>query len=378
MDSRNVFFLLAFGIIIVLVVTAVYGINKDYFDTKNYLKATRILQGNAVLAPEDEEMNLRGRFLRPLQLVLNSLEPIPLEEWFYFLNVIFFLSAGLCMYGITLLLFEDRVLSFFSGILFFSSTVAIQFSLALLTEAGTYFFYAFGILIALFYYKKRPESKKLAFVSALVFGLGVLMKESAGIGIALLLLLVLFSKKLRVFTFFKSGFLGRIVFVAALLAAFFVPTLITQALVFFSLNYTYLDYVHFQLTSGLIVKSMFTLPRFLIAFLVSFTVLIPGFFYAFLAKASNKKEIALPICMTAVGLLPILMYLTVYDRLVFMLFPIAIPFGLLGTWLFLKRHFPVQEKKLFMVFIILFIALNIVGFVLYRNLAISGAVAKMF
>ncbi|MDD5163741.1 MAG: hypothetical protein PHD95_06060 [Candidatus ainarchaeum sp.] len=378
MDSRTVFFLLAFGLIIALVVTVVYGINKDYFDTKNYLKATRILQGKAAFSPEDEEMNLRGRFLRPLQLALNSLEPIPLEKWFYFLNVIFFLSAGLCVYGITLLLFEDRALSLFSGILFFSSAIAIQFSLTLLTEAGTYFFYALGILVALFYYKKHPESKKLAFASALIFGLGVLMKESAGIGIVLLLMLVLFSKNSRSFNFFKSGSLGRIVFAAALLAVFLVPTLIAQALVFFSLNYTYIDYVHFQLTSDLIVKPMFTLPRFLIAFLVSFTILIPGFLYAFLAKARNKKEIALPICMAAVGLLPILMYLTVYDRLVFMLFPIAIPFGLLGTQLFLKRHFPAQEKIFLMIFIILFIALNIAGFVLYRNLAISGAVAKMF
>jgi 4-amino-4-deoxy-L-arabinose transferase-like glycosyltransferase len=269
------------------------------------------------------------RILRPLGplivLIFNSI--FNLESSLFLENIIFYLLSAVIIYFFTNLFFNKKT-SLYSALLFASSYAVLKNGLALQTDMGTYFFYLLSLYLILYLFHKEYKPSDIILVGFLS-GLGVLMKESAGMGIVFFVLYCFFDnrinlkRKMRYILLFSSFYL--------------VPLIINQIYVYLTTGYTYLDWYLYN-SATYSSKPHHTLYWLVRTFFSAFTLIIPFFFIGLYKEFIKKriKRLKLYLFILISSSIPILVWPHFDPRLTFILFPLIIPLSSFGVVIFSK------------------------------------------
>ena len=172
------------------------------------------------------------RFLRPMgPMLATRFEFLGAGAGLIVQNIIFYFLLAFLLFKITDLIFNNKKYAFLASLFFIASTPFIDTGLAYLTDTGSWFFYCFSIYLTLLYFQSRQE--RLVAMNGFLSGLGVLLKENAGLGAPFFGLMILLDKDIS----FKNKIIKIAVF-----GAIFLAIVIGWQLVSFKLfHYTFFD-----------------------------------------------------------------------------------------------------------------------------------------
>ena len=173
----------------------------DTPDSPGYLNTVELLRGNLDSSFIPELIG-RGYLLRPL----GSLIAFPLSYifsvWNAFVveNSVLYLSSVVLMFASVKRLYSSKI-AFYAAIIYASSPVLTTFGLAILQDMGIWFFYIVSVYMTLHFFginSSNENNIKLGntylFAFGIFVGLGMLMKESAIVGLFFFVLMLLFNR----------------------------------------------------------------------------------------------------------------------------------------------------------------------------------------
>ncbi|MBI2625254.1 MAG: glycosyltransferase family 39 protein [Candidatus Nealsonbacteria bacterium] len=203
----------------------IFGAQK-YGDSQDYIEVINWFRGEpSQITP--------WRLLRPLgPLMAAPFEFLGKGSGLVLENIIFYLLSAILIFKITELIYGFRRQALFASIFFVTATPVIEFGLSYLVDMGGWFFYLLSIYLTLLYFKNKNE--RLIAINGLLSGIGVFMKETAGLGVIFFGLMVLFSGSLNI----KE----KIFKIARFGAFFLVPFALIQVLIFRYFHITFLDW----------------------------------------------------------------------------------------------------------------------------------------
>lgn len=163
-------------------------------------------------------------FFRPLAPLLAV--PLSLitgeERSLLILSIVFYLFSVYFIFKVTDLIYGNQRQALFASILFAFAVPVLRYaSSAHPTDVGSYFFCIVSVYLTLLYLKKRQEN--LIIWNGLFTGLGILMKESGGMGILFFIMVIFLTKEFRL----KEKILKLIKFGAP----FLIPVIFWQTLI---------------------------------------------------------------------------------------------------------------------------------------------------
>lgn len=213
-----------FAIANLAAIFSVFGFRK-YGDTQGYIKA--------ICWFRDAGCQIEPlRFLRPLgPMLATRFEFLGAGAGLIVQNIIFYFLLVFLLFKIIDLVFDNKEYAFLASLFFITSTPFIDTGLTYLTDTGSWFFYCFSIYLTLLYFRFGKE--KLIPLNGFLSGLGVLLKENAGLGAPFFVLMVLFAKNI--------SFKNKIVKIAIFSAIFLAIIIGWQFLCFKLFHYTFFD-----------------------------------------------------------------------------------------------------------------------------------------
>lgn len=224
-EQKYIIWVFLFGIINMFLIAFVFGF-VHYTDSRSYIETIHFFSGTT------DTVHLH-RLLHPLgPLLALPFEYIDPGAGLIVQNIIFYFLSIFLVFKIVVEIFSNKRQAFFSVILFASAIPVLKVGLAYLTDTGAWFFYFCSVLLSLYYIKKRDFI--FLGLSALLSGVGVLMKENGGLGLLFFTSLILLIHDIGWKDKFKKIFLFSLFFLF--------PIIIFQVYVYLAFEYTYLDW----------------------------------------------------------------------------------------------------------------------------------------
>lgn len=225
--NKYLIWALFFALLNMGVIFFIFGF-QEYGDTSQYIQTIHWFQGKEV------EPSV-WRIIRPI----GSLIAVPFEflgegAGLIVQNIIFYLLCAFLMFKITELIYHNSRQAFFASLFFVTATSVIEVGLAYLTDTGGWFFFLLSIFLTLLYFKNK--NGKLIIINGLVSSIGVLLKESGGLGAPFFGLMILLSRDFKV----KEKILKIISFGII----FLIPIIIVQFFMFQYFRFSSLNLFH--------------------------------------------------------------------------------------------------------------------------------------
>jgi len=275
--NKYLFFSLLFASFLLFILYFFFGWQTDV-DTGSYLETISYFSNKDI-----ESLKLiPHRALRPLAILFS----LPFTIFFsplmslIFENILFYFGAAILMFKIAKEILGKEGLAFYGVVLYLTAYPFLRFGPVALTDMPAWFFYLFSIYLTLLFLK-RPKNY-LIHLNGLISGLGVLIKENAGVGILFFVALLIFSGKFKKKEIINYAF--------RFLLLFLVPILVNQFIIFYFLHYTYLDWYRFNAKTYLGESySFFNLTKnFFITFGFSWAFVLMG--VCRILKEKNSKD----------------------------------------------------------------------------------------
>jgi len=190
----------------------------EHTDTREYVATIRYLAGE----PGGEIVY--HRILKPLPLLISAIfYPIlGAENSLIFQNIVFYFLSVWLIFLLVYSLYGNEKQAFYGTVLYVGAYPMLAYGLAALTDLSGWFFYLCSVLIAL-NFLKRPRVK-MALLSGLVAGVGMLFKES------LVAAPIFFVSLVFIATKFPFG--DKLKYVLLFGAAFILPNLINNIILY--------------------------------------------------------------------------------------------------------------------------------------------------
>lgn len=221
-----------------------FGFQSDV-DSGGYLETIK-----ALLAGDRDFLSLLPhRILRPggvflalpLAKFLSPFAALSLE------NIIFYFFSAYLVYRIAREILDNKSLAVLSVVFFITTYPMLRFGPIALTDMGAWFFYLLSIYLTILFLK-NPKSW-LVCLNGLACGIGVLFKESGGMGILFFVLALLLTR--------RYSYQQILSWLAKFLLFFLLPITLNQSVVYYYFHYSYLNwYVYNSLTY---LKSSYTI-----------------------------------------------------------------------------------------------------------------------
>ncbi len=181
------------------------------------------------------------RMIKPFPLILSGLfEKITgfdAKYGFFFQNLIFYFLSVFLIFWIIKIVFKNEWQAFLGTIAFITAPPLLFYGLSYLTDMSGWFFGILGVYLTLKLFSEIKKRKYLSFVLGIIMGIGFLFKESALMGplfFGFYILLGNFNIKEK-FSILFGGMIG-----------FFIPVLISSAIVYKYFHYTFLTWYKFN------------------------------------------------------------------------------------------------------------------------------------
>lgn len=230
-QQRYLFFVLVFALLLLIGVVLMFGWQSDV-DTGGYLSFIKCFSGDEIrgLIPW-RALRAGGILLAlPFTVIFSSFGALTAE------NILFYFAAMYLMFRLGEEILRGKKAAFLTVIFFSAAYPLLRFGLCALTDMPAWFFYLLSLWLAIRFLKK--PSRFSAGLTGLTAGLGVLIKESGGMGILFFLALLFISGRFsrrQIFSYLASSLLF-----------FLLPIFVNQLIVFHYFRYTYLDWYLFN------------------------------------------------------------------------------------------------------------------------------------
>jgi len=232
-DNKYLFFSLLFAIFLLFVLYLFFGWQTDV-DTGSYLETITYFSNKDIeslkLLPHRALRPLAILFALPFTIFLSPLMSLIFE------NVLFYFATTFLIFKAAKYVLKNEELAFYSVVFYLTSYPFLRFGPVALTDMPAWFFYLLSIYLTLLFLK-NPKNY-LIYFNGFISGLGVLVKENAGVGILFFLALLIFSGKFEKKEIINYAFKFFLLFLA--------PILVNQFIIFYFLHYTYLDWYKFN------------------------------------------------------------------------------------------------------------------------------------
>jgi len=231
-NNKYLIFALIFALLNMGAIFFIFGF-RQYSDSQGYFNAIHFFGGkNMAVDPQ--------RILRPLgPIIALPFEFLGEGAGLIVQNIIFYLLCVILIFKIVDLIYRDRRQALLASIFLVTATPVIESGLAYLTDMGAWFFYLLSLFLTLLYFKNKEE--KLLILNAFLSGIGVLMKESGGLGVLFFGMMILLSQEFKL----KEKILKIIKFGLI----FSIPIILLQLFAYKIFHYTSLDW-YMQNTPG--------------------------------------------------------------------------------------------------------------------------------
>jgi len=216
--NKYLIFALSLAIVNLIVIFLIFGIFKNT-ESRSLIETAHWISGMEY----DPIAMCGGAALRPLAPALSlPFEALGEGTGLVIQSIIFYLLCVYFVFKITELIYKDGKQALFASILYAFAIPALKYSLAFhTTNVGSWFFCIFSIYLTLLYFKKQNE--KLIIFNGLISGIGVLMKESGGLGILFFAAMILLSK--------EFGFKEKVLKIIKFASIFLIPIIFWEVLV---------------------------------------------------------------------------------------------------------------------------------------------------
>lgn len=240
-NSENRKYYLAIGFfsffnIILLTVIAPQIASPFVSDSYEYQEAGKYLVG------QPSTGYFPHRLIKPLAPFLFGLGSffMDFKASFLFINGIFYFLIGFIIFKIADILFGSKRQAFVSSVLFLSAYPMLEYGISYMTDLSGWFFFALSVYLTLLFLKQ--PSYKLAAIGGFISALGILCKESGGMGILFFTLIL----------FFTSGesFKNKVKYLSVFCGFFLLPFSLWQLFVYLKFHYSYYDWYLFNRGAG--------------------------------------------------------------------------------------------------------------------------------
>jgi len=185
---------LLLALINTVVVFLMFGFRK-FGDSDSYIYLIDWFLGKENQIIVEGSTNISIYILRPLIALLAApFQGLSRGSGIIIQNVMFYFLATYLIFRITDLIYRNKEQALLASILYAFAIPWLNVGLGYMTNAGAWFFVIFSVYLILLYFKK--PSKKLLILGGLISGMGILMKESGGLGIIFFAAVLLLSKNL--------------------------------------------------------------------------------------------------------------------------------------------------------------------------------------
>ena len=296
--------------------------------------------------------SLYSRFLKPLGIWLAyPFKFLGNHNAFALISFAFQMLTVPFFYLFSFKITKSNFLATLSVLTFIFSPIVVDHTLRSLVDIENWFLY----LVTLYFsyqelQKSEPDMRKLLIIS-LICGLSSLMKEMGGSAIIYMNLMILFSNRFSLSLSYRL----KQVFLQSLIFLF--PLFLNSLLVYSVYNYTYYDWFMYNNTT----YSNEGIIHFISSIKNSFGMLFLFFlFYYYNNKIYKHQEFNF-ILLSAVFIFLISVH---RDRLLFLSFPLVIPFSILGIQIITKMVLSKElEKKGIVTILIAALFLNYIIYV---------------
>jgi hypothetical protein len=142
------------------------------------------------------------------------------------------------------LLFNNERQALVAFILFLTAYPILEYGINYYTDLAGWFFFVFSVYLTLLF--GRKPSYKIVVLNGIISAVGFLTKESGGVGTLFFVLFLFFV--------YRDGFANRLKYLLVIAAAFWLPVVLWQALVFWRYNYSYLDWYSLGVESSSVFR----------------------------------------------------------------------------------------------------------------------------
>lgn len=263
--------------------------SQDYYNLTEYMR-TLILGGDitrysfvAEFSPGGANISIIRLFRIAIPLMALPFSFMLGTEFAYFaIDAIFIIASSALVYFTALELGHTNLESFASSLLFSGSYFVLSWGISILVEAGSWFFTAVSIFIAVRIWKEEcTSSAAAASLIGVLFGIGVIAKESNIAGLLFVILIILKCERANL-SFHKH-------FSIPFLIAGVLPFALIQISVWWTFGFTYWGYLLSQISSGGAFDLLRTLGNFGWSYFLAFGFMIALSVIGFLEQESSKR-----------------------------------------------------------------------------------------
>lgn len=237
-SGRYYFFIGIFSLfnIILLVIVAPKLASPFVSDSFEYQETAKYLVGQSVVD------YFPHRLLKPFALWLFGLGSflMNIKTSFLFVNSVFYFFVGFLVFKIADILFGDKRQAVISSIFLLTAYPMLEYGISYMTDLSGWFFFILSVYLTLMFLKK--PSYKLASLNGFVSALGMLSKESGGMGTLFFTLVLIFA--------FNETLKNKIKYFLVFCGSFLLPFSLWQTFVYLKFHYSYYDWYLFNRGAG--------------------------------------------------------------------------------------------------------------------------------
>jgi len=300
--KKSYLFIFLLALLNLMAIYLVFGWQSDR-DTVSYVKAINYIMGDGEIG------NALFRLIKPVGLWLAAIfQPLTgAENALIVENILFYFGSAFVIFKLAKQVFGDNKKSHLAVVFFLTAYPVLRWGLAALTDMGGWFFYLLSLYIAVLFFTKRRVG--YIYLSGLVSGLGLLLKETGGVA-ALFFVSMLLLENLN----WKERFAITLRYSMAFLAV----VLPISFFIFFKFGYSFYHWFVFnqeiQFHYSFLQSALYAVENvFSIMFLAWFFV-IRGVYLEFKERENPRRNFYLAL------ILPSLSFLIWPFRLVRMMF----------------------------------------------------------